>query len=1252
MKKDSIASVTDIGDINSFRQKLLKESGEIEKKRSIYKNYYKSKWSNLKFFIQDKTSLQSCITLLKKKTIEQFSKKCLEIYKKKLEIHFISKKNKEMFISSQSDKNNQNNQNNNENNSNEETNMSYEEILSKLKVQEGICGLPTESICDFLFQFREDNNLMMRFIECLDTDQFEIVVPFLCHFFYENFYIENNEQEEILYIIYLLLEKEIDSLYTPSVSTFLDKSFVSMFLSQMGNRYEIKHYIDIILNYLIRDIEETNISFYSLNIEENCKENKNEDTTLKTKKENKKFGLINKIKDLKIEDFKSSYNTFNNNFNLNNGTFTATNISSILKAKNNFDDNFKNNNNHASKNKNETKLNLKEILQKELYDILYAEINEKYIRDKLEKETNDIMRHFYMRLLRQIKAANNSDLYNTSKYYKNLDHKILKKEALEIFNKGYFLVTKFITELLDNLDNNKIMPYPIKVICKFIFTLLSKKFPNISTVQAYILVNRFLFDKLLLPVIQNPDINDTGINMIITLTTKQNLFIVYKVLKKLIRGELFNTVNYSFMTVFNIFIINNFGRLNKIMEKLLRVSAPRKLMKLSEEFYNNENFNLDEVKRDKQSINYEHFKENPHDFMNHKSICFSVKELKLFFNVVDNNKERFIQSGDPLEKIFENVSTFMPMVKSKQNEYFVIIRDNYNDDVNELLFLKEPKMILSKTKTQNDLLFNLKYCISYLISKLDMFPNWVFVAENLDTINIFKYIDSYLNSYYNSRKGGFATGTIPLNWYSLYIINNLENLDEKYKENDFQLLYDNLESEIVKKLQKFRILNNFLTINMTTKNILIDSKIKIYVQELEKVKSTELNIKTVKFMESAKINICLTSYMELNDLVKYFNTPLDSISQAYPYTLIISKEDNCIHQQKMEKKTYSKLKEGQLLKNLHCSNINEFAKHLGDYYSFIRQDILDSYNRKKDSNDNCVDDQNSKNPKVSKKKNMNEIHIISKKTNVKEVLDQYISYITEAINESNIFSPQKLMDNEENNLHLDDDSNNAETPEEKQKKLIQECEEEKEKSINIIYNYILKRISIKIYEAELDNEDEKFRSTCIKLKWITHKNLEIPDEVFDKTYFNQVIDHVKRLDYLRTPKGMLYEFGLGVQLINSMFIFMMNQREAEAGDLLPMIIYSIISAKPKKIIFNLKFMKFFIKQSQLLGNIGYNLIQCESSISYIKQLNEKQLKMDRQEFLDRCQLSMQEYLMLEEDKKNTKTKDNKSNFKNILKNFT
>ena len=313
------------------------------------------------------------------------------------------------------------------------------------------------------------------------------------------------------------------------------------------------------------------------------------------------------------------------------------------------------------------------------------------------------------------------------------------------------------------------------------------------------LVNRFLFDKLLLPVIQNPDINDTGKNMIITLNTRKNLYNVYKVLKKLIRGELFNVEHYTYMTVFNGFIMNNFGKLNKIMEKILQVNAPKKLMKLSEEFYNNESFNLDEITRDKESVNYDYFKENPHDFMHHKSICFSIKELKLFFDIVNNNKERFIQD-ESFYKIFEKLSNNMPTIKSKPYEYCVIISDKYNSEVNELLFLKKPKIILGESKSQK-ILTNIKYCINYLISNLGVFPNWVWATQDLDTINTFKYINSYLELYYkniNIKKG--SKGCIPLNWYSLYIINNLKYLVQKYKDNDFLLLYEIIESEIFNEI--------------------------------------------------------------------------------------------------------------------------------------------------------------------------------------------------------------------------------------------------------------------------------------------------------------------------------------------------------------------------------------------------------------------------------------------------------------------
>jgi hypothetical protein len=386
----------------------------------------------------------------------------------------------------------------------------------------------------------------------------------------------------------------------------------------MGNRYEIKHYIDIILNYLIRDIEEINISFYSLDMENR------KDKNVYINGDNNNNNL-NKMKDKKKDN--NTRNTYINNFNLDTSTFSGVNIDNILKRKNLLDEDI-----NMIHIKNETKSNMKQILNKELYEILFFDINEKYIRDKFEKETDDIMKHFYVRLLRQINSASNPDLYNTNKYFESFayNNKNISKEILEDFNKGYYLVTKFITELLDNLENNKIMPYSIKVICKFIFTLLTKKFKNISKIQCNLLVNRFLFDKLLLPVIQNPDINDTGKNMIITLNTRKNLCYVYQVLKKLIRGELFNTQHYNFMTVFNNFIIDNFGRLNKIMENLLQVNAPKKLMKLSEDFYKDEKFNLDEIIRDEESVNYDYFKENPHDFMHHKSICFSIKELKLF----------------------------------------------------------------------------------------------------------------------------------------------------------------------------------------------------------------------------------------------------------------------------------------------------------------------------------------------------------------------------------------------------------------------------------------------------------------------------------------------------------------------------------------------------------------------------------------------------------------------------------------------
>ena len=269
------------------------------------------------------------------------------------------------------------------------------------------------------------------------------------------------------------------------------------------------------------------------------------------------------------------------------------------------------------------------------------------------------------------------------------------------------MIINFINELLTNLENETIVPYSIKVICKFIYILLKKRFQNISKMQCNILICQYLFDKLIFPVLQNPDINDAGKDMIISFNTRKSLSNIYVVCKKLVRGELFSFEDKDYLIIFNKFIINNYHRINKIIDKLIHVKAPEKLIKLSEQFYNDDSFDLGNIKRDISSINYEYFNENQEN-MQHKSICFSTKELFLLFDIVRKDKERFIQEGSPLQKIFEDLSLNINKIPKKKYDYYVIISDEYDDEINQLLFHKEQRLALGKAKNNDDLVNNLK----------------------------------------------------------------------------------------------------------------------------------------------------------------------------------------------------------------------------------------------------------------------------------------------------------------------------------------------------------------------------------------------------------------------------------------------------------------------------------------------------------------------------------------------------------------
>ena len=1113
-----------------------------ENKKNKYRNCYKSKWANLKFFLQDKASLEASVNLLKKKTVEQFSTKCNEIYKKKIEILLSTKRNRKI-ISQQI--------------------KGYDDFASKITVSDDISGLPSEAIPEFLFLFRENNHLMLKLIENIDSKQMDILIPFLCHFFYENFYMESTEQEEIIYIIYLLLEKEIDQLLTPSEQTFLDDSFLSKFLEEMGSRYEIKNYIDIVLNELISNLEESYSKFYSLEISKVPKNLKSDEyfeitpeDELKPKYEFKDPNSLNFYESKK-------YPKLENIITSQNDKMLYKNLNRLVST------------NILSKNINS--------LIKNIHEDVGKSINEKILMDNFNREQNDVIKQFLLKQIKKIKKFDNPNLFDSYQLHENLKKKKkIARESLDLFNNGVKIITTFIDNLLSNLENDTIVPYSIKAICKFIYILMQKKFKTITKLELNNLVGRFLFDKLILPILKNPDRSDAGKNKMITLNTRKNLINIYLVFKNLVKGELFNVEQNIQLVIFNKFILNNYHRVNEIIEKMLDVRIPEKLKKLSDEFYLRDDFILDNSKRTEEEINYEYFKENPNDFMQHKSICFTTNQLNLFYDVVEENKDIFIKPGMPLEKIYETISNFMSLVENHPNHYYVIISDNYNAETKELLFHKEKALPLGKAKSQEEIIQNIHYCISYLIGNLEILPHWNWVIENHKTMDTFQYINQYLNSYegiYN-----FSLGSVPLNWYSLYIINNLNYIKPEDAINDYEPLYNDIEKQIIIQLKKLSKLNEFLTVNMTTKFLLIDKKINIFQEELDNVKNTFINIRALQFMQSKELIVSLASIEELNKL----KIPIEGLDSYGLKNLLLQKET---YVQSKNDRNSSKKKDKEDIQpknfNFFCNTITHFISRYTDYYKSIYEDIT--------SQSFFKNTQNQK-EKIKEEKG-------NKETKAKLVLDNYMEYLSIALDESKLFEPSPLkkiisVDDYEEECII----NNNEEENVKKNNILSEY---KEKVKHSIYNYILKSLCIKLYNEPIIAEDAQFYKKCVSLSWFKPENMNIKNEIYDKSIFEQIIEHIKTIDNLRTPEEMFNEITFVLQLINSLYIFMLDNNNVDANDLLSILTYLIIKAQPKRMIFNLKIIEYFFNEKKKKGIEFYSVTIFQTSSNFIMCYNEK-----------------------------------------------
>ena len=117
-----------------------------------------------------------------------------------------------------------------------------------------------QPIKKLLFLFRNNYDYITTLVSLIseydDKEKISSLVELFCNQFYENILIPNPEQEELLLLIYKLLEREIAPMNSASIDEFLNEdTFLGKFITSFLKRQELKVFLSNLLNPFILDIE-------------------------------------------------------------------------------------------------------------------------------------------------------------------------------------------------------------------------------------------------------------------------------------------------------------------------------------------------------------------------------------------------------------------------------------------------------------------------------------------------------------------------------------------------------------------------------------------------------------------------------------------------------------------------------------------------------------------------------------------------------------------------------------------------------------------------------------------------------------------------------------------------------------------------------------------------------------------------------------------------------------------------------------
>jgi len=744
------------------------------------------------------------------------------------------------------------------------------------------------------------------------------LAPFFVNNFYENIlssvYIEDN----LMYLISLLLMEEIKGIEKPEdYNNFLEETATGYVLEQLKNKTDVQNYFKTIIFSLVEKLETISLS--------------------------KKINL--NPKKLEEENNQSNELTVKNNQNNQKLDKYFYRKNSLLQYEIN----------ESNNSDGESNDNMKSKKQKILFEKIYIpDIKKEELEKKIrENERNKGMKEYFSTQIKN--SQNDLKIFSNNKFLDNLLEVANPTDILALYQIEFFKIIEIIDKLFNNLLNNiYLIPYSVKCICKIILLLIRKKNPNINIIEQNILISRFFFSKLFLPIFKNPGFGALINNFIISGTTIHNLDIISQVIEKFLSGNLIKMDEFNGdFSPFNRYFIKKMPVALKFFEKITKVSLPPFIENLINGYLPND-----------YVFNY--FKENPEEVVLHRSICFSLDDFFVLLSNINGCKDKLFinKNTDSLQKTFnkffsagnqkiieelKELEEFEKIVNEKKKKekkgrkilkFFLftdlLVNNKYLklfnlEQVKPNFTIKELRQTQNENERQKNNVIKIKNFLSSLLYNYRTLVKTDFdEGTTLNTIKILRELKKFMKT-----SNFVIDGSIPSEWYVNSLITQLKLLSPELQINDFENLYKSFEIDIKNSIKEL----DFETISVCLGKVKFAQRGKVYYENAKKaIIDLELNERAQLIIEKEPIPVIININYNKKEFKIEKGKSIKEVPQSEIFRDNNEKKKNCPSIESFVFK-FPNIEQFQQLEDLDLLKVEKELKigeGISDYFKIIK----------------------------------------------------------------------------------------------------------------------------------------------------------------------------------------------------------------------------------------------------------------------------------------------------------------------------